>query len=541
MRSGPLFGPGSPFGWGHASQWGAIIFLVVVTAPILVLLSTLWDPIRLGQLDWFQLALPQGRRLHLLTQSLGLAAGVAVGGLSIGLITSLYLVRWQTNVFSYLRWFFLVLAPVPPFIHAMAWSALFVEINDVLRLLGLAEISFRGALASCWVQVMAFAPIAVTLTWLGLETVDPDLIEAARFLSPDSRTLGRIVLPLAAPVVLAGGCLLFLLSLLDYSVPSLFQMNVYALDIFAEFSANNSAGRAMLLSLPLLLVTSVVVLLFQAQLRKAVLRPPWRRRPLAAFLHLPAILLRLGRLGLLLLGLQFLVPLFSLLVLTNSWTNLAMAVTDGNREIVFSLELALLTAVAGLPLAYAAARRALSGRGLSWGWWLALTVPLAIPAPLIGIGLIVIWNRPALGGVYGSAAMPVLAALARFVPIAGILLLTQLRRIDPALIEAARVLETSPLRTWLWIELPILAPGLLAAAAVLFVLTLGELGATLLLAPPGRATLTMRLYNFLHYGASDTVAGLSLVLMMTVLVFGFLVLLSLAAWFRLIRGGGQEI
>ena len=136
--------------------------------------------------------------------------------------------------------------------------------------------------------------------------------------------------------------------------------------------------------------------------------------------------------------------------------------------------------------------------------------------------------------------MPLLAGLARFAPIAGILLVTQLRRIDPSLIEAARMLETSALRTWLWIQLPILAPGLLAAAAVLFVLTLGELGATLLVAPPGHATLTMRLYNFLHYGASDTVAGLCLVLMAAVLFFGFLVLLVLVTWSRLVKDRGSK-
>ncbi len=540
MLSGRFSRPQSPLRRVNPSLWGAILYLVVVIAPFLILLGALWDPVKLGRLDWLQLALPQGRRLTLLYQSLGLAAGVAIGGLVIGLSASLYLVRWQTTFVSYLRWFFLMLAPVPPFIHAMAWSALFVAINDALRLLGLAEISFRGALASSWVQMMAYAPIAVTLIWVGLESVDPDLIEAARLLGPDPRTYGRIILPLAAPIVLAGGCLLFLLSLVDYSIPSLFQMNVYALDIFAEYSANNQAGRAMLLSLPLLLITSATVLLFQAQLRNAVLRPRWRRRPLASSLQLPQWLAWLGPVSLLLLGLQFLVPLISLLLLTGTWANLVTAVSDGGREIVFSLELALMTALVGLPLAYAAARRVLSSRTLRWGWWLALTAPLAIPAPLIGIGLITIWNRPGFFGVYGSAAMPVLAALARFAPIAGILLLTQLRRIDPALIEVAQVLETKPLRTWIWIKLPILAPGLLAAAAVLFVLTLGELGATLLVAPPGRATLTMRLYNFMHYGASDTVAGLSLVLMMAVLIFGFLVLLILAAWSRLIKSGDSE-
>jgi iron(III) transport system permease protein len=46
---------------------------------------------------------------------------------------------------------------------------------------------------------------------------------------------------------------------------------------------------------------------------------------------------------------------------------------------------------------------------------------------------------------------------------------------------------------------------------------MGELGATLLVAPPGKATLIMRLYNLLHYGASRDVASLCLLLSLSAL------------------------
>jgi len=62
------------------------------------------------------------------------------------------------------------------------------------------------------------------------------------------------------------------------------------------------------------------------------------------------------------------------------------------------------------------------------------------------------------------------------------------------------------------IELPLLLPGIGAGAAVVFLLGLGELGATLLVVPPGSGTLALRIYNYLHYGASDSVAALALCL-----------------------------
>jgi len=82
------------------------------------------------------------------------------------------------------------------------------------------------------------------------------------------------------------------------------------------------------------------------------------------------------------------------------------------------------------------------------------------------------------------------------------------------------------------VRLPLLLPGLLAGASLVFALTLGELGATLIVAPPGQSTLTLRIYNYLHYGASDVVAGLCLAMLLFTLAAGGLGALSLAAQSR---------
>jgi iron(III) transport system permease protein len=130
--------------------------------------------------------------------------------------------------------------------------------------------------------------------------------------------------------------------------------------------------------------------------------------------------------------------------------------------------------------------------------------------------------------------MPVLAALARFVPLATLVLVAQLRRIDPLLLDASRVLPVSPIKTWLQIRLTMMAPGVVAAACVVFALSMGELGATLIVAPPGRATLTMRIYNYLHYGSSDVVAGLCLLMAVGAVSAGVIAILAMASWSRLL-------
>ena len=175
---------------------------------------------------------------------------------------------------------------------------------------------------------------------------------------------------------------------------------------------------------------------------------------------------------------------------------------------LFSVSLAAGAAALSLPLSLPAARFLAGG---SPRLWVAVLAPLAVPAPLVGAGLVSLWNRPQTGALYTSALMPLLAALARFLPLAAMVMAAFLRRADPLLTDAARVFGRNRLRALVRAWIPLFAPALLASAGIVFSLTLGEIGATLVVAPPGRATLSMKIFNYLHYGASGMVASLCLV------------------------------
>ena len=71
------------------------------------------------------------------------------------------------------------------------------------------------------------------------------------------------------------------------------------------------------------------------------------------------------------------------------------------------------------------------------------------------------------------------------------------------------------------VELPLLLPGLVIAFLLVFILSFGEVGAGLSVMPPGGETISIRIFNYLHYGASEEVSGISL------LVFLFMVFLFL--------------
>ncbi|MCJ7625880.1 MAG: ABC transporter permease subunit [Anaerolineaceae bacterium] len=513
---------------------GLLGFLLLVFSPLLVLVAGFTRSILHQDTAYLSLMLPSERRLGLLFNSLGLAIGVAVSGVLVGFLAAGMLWRWRRAPGAWLRWCFLLLVPIPPYAHAIAWDSLLVPLNAFLQRSGFSAIPFQGWIGTWWVQLMAWLPVAVGLALVGLESVEMRMIEAARMLRSDRTILFRIVIPIAAPILVASGGFLFLLSLMDYSIPSYFGLNVYALEIFAEFSASNEPLHTFVLSLPMLLVTVLLISISQQGFRNADQTPAASRKVWVMRPSLPLWLRTLQRLALGMLIGQGVVLVVSLAAAAGSLTNILAVSVSAGREISNTFWIALGAALLSLPFAFAAANELVNNERYARLWWFLVTIPLALPPPLVGVGLIAIWNRPVFAGVYGSLLMPILASAARFASLAVVIMTTQLRRIDPLLVDAARLIETKPRHTTLLIRLPLLVPGLASAACISFALSLGELGATLMVVPAGMSSLTIRIYNYLHYGATSEVAGLCLLMSLLALISASLAWLAMFGWRKLV-------
>jgi ABC-type Fe3+ transport system permease subunit len=161
--------------------------------------------------------------------------------------------------------------------------------------------------------------------------------------------------------------------------------------------------------------------------------------------------------------------------------------------------------------------------------FLRIVLPLAAPAIFAGSGAVFVfslidYSTPSLFGLssyameivaeYSASRAPWRAALIALplIAITGLVIHAQMRRVDPLLIDAARLQRPPGPARWLRIELPLAAPGLAAAAGLVFCASIGELDATMMTAAPGQGVLSMLVFNYLHYGVSETVAALGLLL-----------------------------
>lgn len=152
-----------------------------------------------------------------------------------------------------------------------------------------------------------------------------------------------------------------------------------------------------------------------------------------------------------------------------------------------------------------------------------LMVPLGTSAVTLGLGYIVALDEPPLN-LRTSPLLVVLAHTLIALPFVVRSVLPAWRAIHPHLREAASLLGATPWRVWREIDLPIVARAVTVGAVFAFTVSMGEFGATSLIARPERPTLPIAIYRFLgRPGAANYGQALAMAtLLMLVCTLGFL-------------------
>ena len=477
----------------------AAIFVAFVWAPVAPWFAA---PAVLRAPEVLSLIAPGGRRAWLLCETTLYAMGSAVLSAGIGLGAALYCWSRRTPIQRFIGVFALITAAIPPYLHALVW----LPITAALPARGAGPT--LGWFTAGWVQALAMVPFCFGVLTLALADLDIRLLEAGRLLGSDRRLLSRIVLPSVSAAVVASCALIFLLTLPDPSVPSLFSTDTYAMEVYSEFGATHDPVRSILLSTPLAFAGLIALGILSRSWRSVAQRPRFANPPPRSLeIGAGSSILRLSAMLAALPVMMLVGGLLRQLWPPARWVgSFDQAMNSLGLSIGTSAIAAALACLPSFSLSKLMLHRPVAA------WWF-VAAPLAIPASLTGTGLIWLWNRnlPAAIAPYGTWWMLVLAELARFAPLAVMIMAVWRSRLDPVLIQAAGVFGSS-WTAFARVELPLLLPGATAAFAVVFGLSLGELGASLLVAPPGPGTLALRIYNYLHYGASGPVAVLALFL-----------------------------
>lgn len=175
-------------------------------------------------------------------------------------------------------------------------------------------------------------------------------------------------------------------------------------------------------------------------------------------------------------------------------------------SLVLAAAVTLLALVIGIPAAVAMARIAFPGREALLS---LLTAPLLLPSIVLGLAILIVFVGRGLIGTWTGL---VLAHLVITLPYALRVLVTALHTLPPSVEEAAASLGAPPIRVFLRITLPLMAPGMVAASALAFLVSFDEVVISLFVVGPKLTTLPVELYRYVESRSDPLVAAASALL-----------------------------
>ncbi|WP_425930559.1 ABC transporter permease [Pseudomonas sp. NyZ201] len=507
--------------------------------PLSVLVLS-WQSIDLQ--IWSHLLDTQMSRLlgNTLTLVVGVGIGVTVLGVSLAWLTSLCEFpgrRW-------LDWALMLPFAIPAYVLAFVFVGLLDFSGPVQTLLRewfgpmrLPRVRSTGGVIV--VLVLVFYPYVYLLARNAFLAQGKGLMEAARVLGQSPlQAFWRVGLPMARPAILAGLALALMETLADFGAVSVFNFDTFTTAIYKTWYGFFSLSSAAQLA-SLLLLAVMLVLYGERRARGAVRSSNERPRGKALY-HLRGIKAAAASAWcLLVFACAFVVPMLQLLAwfwqrgrfdLDERYTALIL------HTLYLGAAAALITVCIALVLAFA--RRQSSAPAIRAGVSLA-NLGYALPGSVLAVAIMLAFSYLdrelviPLSGWLGGAGKPLLlgslsalllAYLVRFIAVAYGPLENSLGRIRPSLPEAARSLGVSGPGLFFKVYLPLLVPGALSAALLVFVDVLKEMPATLLMRPFGWDTLAVRVFEMTSEGewARASLPALTLVLVGLLPVIGLI-------------------
>ena len=367
--------------------------------------------------------------------------------------------------------------------------------------------------------------------------LDPRLEQAAQTLGANRwQTLRQVTLPLLLPAVLAAALLVFIFDFTSFGVVLVLGGPRYAtleVEIYYQTVSLFNLPLAAVLSLIQLACTLGLTVLY-SQLSARLARPltlksrqvtqrrlqGWRARLLAGgFLVFLLAFMTLPLLGL--AGRSFYSlgaarersgevqpgPTLAYYRALGESQRSSLFYAPPSTSIAISLTYAAVTVVLAVGLGLPAALAMTAQRKGRLSRWLdpLFMLPLGASAVTLGLGFIVALDQPPLDLRASPLLVPLAHSLVAF-PFVVRSLVPSLSSISPRLGQAAAVLGATPAQVLRHIDLPLIGRALLVAATFAFTISLGEFGATALVARPEYPTIPAAIYRLLslpgalHYG-----------------------------------------
>jgi len=534
---------------GQVKRGGFILFVGLLAFLGLVFYHPLFRVLQRGLTEggkWsfspLGTILTDGYYLHIIVFSLKQAIMSTLLSLGIGLPGAYLLTRYSFPGKTAIRSLTVIPFVLPAIVVALGFILFFGNSGWVNQwLMSLFHLSnpplhiLYSLTGIVLAHVFYNAPIVTRVVNAAWEGIDPEIDEAASSLGAGGiRRFVGITLPLLSPALLSSAALVFIFSFLSFPIVltlggaryATIEVGIYTL---VRTLLDYRLGSALIL-VETALSLSFTYLYLKAEGGFAVLTQGSRR------LVVYPLFVRKASIGrvfivvyIVIISVFFLGPISSVLVdslrVAGRWScesyrqifalsyNPFLGVSP-LRTVLNSLFIGGIATAISLPvgtlIAMFAVRSRLPGRRLIEA---ILMAPLAVSS--VAIGFAVLYG---LGGaplhLSGTLIAIALAHAILTYPFVVRVIRPVLEGLDPSLVEAARSLGASRNRAFFEVILPLIGPGMLAAAVFAFALSIGEMTATIMLMRPGLGTMPVAVYSLLsarQFGAASAMGMILIV------------------------------
>jgi len=506
---------------GRGWTLAAVLIALAVLAP---LLSLAWSAGGSGLAHWTHLlrfVIP-----HALRNTVWMLAGVGVLVTCLGTGAAWLVTAYDFPSRRVLVWALLLPLAVPTYIVAFAYLDLWHPIGPIQTairaLLGYdSPRQFRlPDLRSIYgaIVVLGFVlyPYVYLSTRAMLMTQAASLLEAARTLGAGRLAVfTRVALPLARPAIAVGVSLALLETLNDIGASEFLGVQSMTVSIYTTWVTRSDLASAAQISLTMLVLVVALILLERRGRKRQRYANTQRMRPMRAERLRGSAALLAALLGWIPVIVGFVLPALYLVSESVKYLHLTGQVSDqliasAVNTVAIAAAATVITVAAGLAVAWAGrSLRESAGtqpvrvcaRIASLGYAVPGTVlAIGLLAPLAAIDGLLDTMIQMLAGVgpglilMGSTGGLLIAYTLRFLAISTGAVEAGLARIPASLEQAARLLGETGTGTLRRVHLPLLRPALAASALLVFVDTMKELPATLLLRPMNFESLATWLY-----------------------------------------------
>lgn len=472
----------------------------------------------------------QTRIWKLLGNTLLLVVAVTSGALLTGVSMAWLTERTDLPGRKILRWMLAMPLAVPAYIGGIVHLALLRPRGGIIpqfleNLFGQpvptpSPIGFWGA---AFILTLFTFPYVYLLSGAAFRSLHASLEEASRILGRTPiQTLFQVTLPALRPGLLAGALLVALDILAEYGTVALLRFETFSSAIFVQLSGRYDRSSASVLSG--ILVALAIAFLWgelrlQGRARFTQMESNWRPAPpmLLGKWRIPAFLIVLGVVSASLLVPFTVLSMWSVQAFLDPETMSTLFRTGSQGfgsyvwNSLWSSGMAAVIAVTlSLPVALLSVRYP---NRFSKFISRFCQVGYAIPGVVIALSLVLLVNRT-LPFLYATPFVVVIAYVLRHMPQAVRASESALNQLSPSLEEASRTLGRTSLQTLIQVTLPLILPGLLAGGALVFLTSLKELPATLLLRPAGFDTLAVRVWVWAGEGFYYQTAPAALLLVL---------------------------